>query len=209
VEIFTAQVRIRSNSTDVAAGRINCPKCGKMILRRNLSKHRSRALCRRFAILAPHTSRMMGRDATSALKGRVIGRHPSLGAPAAPLELFMEATRQATNYTLALDGKERVFFSCCQTCFETKKGLRYCRSVKKHTTDDYSSTSMAQRKSSPFLGVGWSSQKVWLRLTILPDDTIKNLSHINLMQFHSVEQDLVRVIDLRQEMWNLEVLYFM
>lgn len=43
---------------------------------------------------------------------------------------------------------------------QTKKGLRYCRALKKHTADDCNATSMALRKTSPFLGVGWSGQKV-------------------------------------------------
>jgi hypothetical protein len=42
-----------------------------------------------------------------------------------------------------------------------------------------------------------------------PDDVVKNLLHIDLMQLFSVEQDLVRIVGSCQEMWNLQLLCFM
>ena len=141
------------------AERRACPSCGRSISRRNLSKHRSGSLCRRSASLPPQPLRF-GTETSFALTGRSVGRHPSLGAPAAPLELFMEATRQPTNYTLSRGGQEKIFFASCGGCSRAKKGFWYCRAGKQHTEPDCNATSIALKKSSPFLGVGWSAQKV-------------------------------------------------
>ncbi len=155
-------MRVCSSNKAVLSERRPCQRCGEPVSRRNLSKHRAGARCKLFATLPARSVRK-----GFALKGRRIGRHPSLGPPAAPAEFFIE-TPQAQTVVVSSDATESVsseqpsvtYTSCCETCQKAKKGMAYCRTSRKHTAPDCKQNAVTTRKSSSYAGVGWCSQKV-------------------------------------------------
>ncbi|EKX42579.1 hypothetical protein GUITHDRAFT_111551 [Guillardia theta CCMP2712] len=160
------QVRVTGRNESARSQRELCEFCLRKISRRNMAKHLKGNFCKVKGLVAMQMARnRFGRDVTEALKGRSVGRHPSLqSAPAPPAEIFINSGEE--NRTVALLGN---FTSCCLKCQQNKKGMRYCRFVKKHLEPGGNVVSLEKRKTSQYLGVGWNEQKRKWRVRMTTD----------------------------------------
>jgi hypothetical protein len=160
-----------SNSTGgtgaALAGPTTCPRCQSRVSRRNLAKHRRSSRCAREARRLAATGRAwrVGRDLTAALRGRLMYRHPSLSSSPAPhAELFIAAA-DGRNETRSGAGN---FTGACSACRRRKKGLAHCRVRLGHTeAGPARALATSLRKTSQFVGVGWSEQKGRWRVRVV------------------------------------------